>query len=112
MKVHLQPVSPTNPDCCRFSGICLLKSHYSVYGIEQFQRLCDSLAGALVVTWDVTLERRIRELCAQAVAARDAHELQPILSELNDSLREHTQRLKSMFDEYPFSPRNINKPAA
>jgi hypothetical protein len=64
------------------------------------------------MAWDVTLERRIRELCAQAVAARDVQELQPILSELNDSLREHAQRLKGMFDEYPFSPRNLNKPAA
>jgi hypothetical protein len=68
--------------------------------------------GACVVTWDVTLERRIRELCTQAVAARDAQELQPILSELNDSLREHAKRLKRMFDEYRFSPRDSNKPAA
>jgi hypothetical protein len=64
------------------------------------------------VTWDVTLERRIRELCAQAVPARDAQELQPILSELNHSLREHAKQLKSMFDQYPFSPRDTNKPAA
>jgi hypothetical protein len=70
------------------------------------------LPGGCVVTWDVTLERRIRELCSQAIAARDAQELQPILSELNHSLREHAKRLKSMFDDYPFSPRDTNKPAA
>jgi hypothetical protein len=64
------------------------------------------------VTWDVTLERRIRELCAQAVAAQDTRELQPILSELNDSLRKHAERLKNIVAQYPFSPVDTNKPVA
>ncbi len=53
--------------------------------------------------FDVTLERRIRELCAQAVAARDTDEFQPILRELQDALRQHVGRIKSMVAEYPFS---------
>jgi hypothetical protein len=64
------------------------------------------------VTWDITLERRVRELCAQAVAAPDAHELQPILSELRDALREHAERLQGMIADYPFSPVDLKKPAA
>jgi hypothetical protein len=55
------------------------------------------------VTFDVTLEQRIRELCAQAVAAQDTAELQPILAELRHALREHLEQLKSMVTEYPFS---------
>lgn len=62
--------------------------------------------------FDVTLERRIRELCAQAIAARDADELRPILSELNDMLRGHAERLKSLVAEYPFLAVKIDKPAA
>lgn len=59
--------------------------------------------------YDVTLERRIRELCAQAVAARDTDEVQPILSELREALREHVEQLKRMVAEYPFSPVDIDK---
>ena len=55
-----------------------------------------------VVAFDVTLERRIRELCAQAIAARDTDEFQPVLSELREALRTHTEQLKSMVEEYPF----------
>jgi hypothetical protein len=55
------------------------------------------------VPFDVTLERRIRELCAQAVAARDTDEFQPILRELQEALRQHVGRMKSMVAEYPFS---------
>ena len=62
--------------------------------------------------FDVTLERRIRELCAQAVAARDVDELRPILSELNEVLRGHADRLKSLVAEYPFLAVKIDKPAA
>jgi hypothetical protein len=61
------------------------------------------------VTFDVTLERRIRELCAQAVAARETDEFQPILSELREALRQHAQRLKSLVAEYPFSAVDIDK---
>ncbi len=62
--------------------------------------------------FDVTLERRIRELCSQAVAARDADELRPILSELNQVLRGHADRLKSLVADYPFLAVKIDKPAA
>lgn len=62
--------------------------------------------------FDVTLERRIRELCAQAIAARDVDELRPILSELNEVLRGHADRLKSLVAEYPFLAVKIDKPAA
>jgi hypothetical protein len=61
------------------------------------------------LTFDVTLERRIRELCAQAVAARDTDEFRPILSELREALREHAGRLKNMVAEYPFSAIDIDK---
>jgi DNA-binding transcriptional regulator YbjK len=67
---------------------------YGVYGIElspgprynqvQIDERC-------FVTFDVTLEQRIRELCAQAVAAQDTAELQPILAELRHALREHLE---------------------
>jgi hypothetical protein len=61
------------------------------------------------VTFDVTLERRIRELCAQAVAAGDTDDFQPILAELREALREHAGRLKGMVAEYPFSAIDIDK---
>jgi hypothetical protein len=64
------------------------------------------------MTWDVTLERRVRELCAQAIAARDTDQLQPILSDLRHTLREHAERLKTLIAEYPFSPTDLKKPAA
>jgi hypothetical protein len=64
------------------------------------------------MAFDVTLERRIRELCAQAVATGDVAELQPILSELNQVLRGHAERLKSLVAEYPFLAVKIDKPAA
>ena len=64
------------------------------------------------MAFDVTLERRVRELCAQAVAARDIAELQPVLSELNEVLRGHAQRLKSLVAEYPFLAVKVDKPAA
>jgi hypothetical protein len=41
------------------------------------------------------LEDRIRDLCAQAVAAGSG-ELNPILSDLKAALHEHTQRLRTM----------------
>jgi hypothetical protein len=55
------------------------------------------------VAFDITLEYRIRELCAQAVAAQDTDELQPVLAELRHALREHLEQLRSMVAEYPFS---------
>jgi hypothetical protein len=64
------------------------------------------------VSYDVTLERRIRELCAEAVAARDSDEVHPILSELRDALRQHAEQLKSMVAEYPFSPVDVDNVVA
>ena len=61
---------------------------------------------------DVTLERRIRELCVQAVATQDANELQSIISELQGALREHSDLLKIMLSEYPFLVRDLSEPAA
>jgi hypothetical protein len=61
-----------------------------------------------VLLYDVTLERRIRELCAQAVAARDTDDVQPILAELREALRKHVEQLKGMVAEYPFSPVDID----
>ena len=60
------------------------------------------------MSYDVTLERRIRELCAQAVAVRDTDDIYPILSELQDALRQHTEQLKGMVAEYPFAPVDID----
>ena len=61
------------------------------------------------MAYDVTLQRRIRELCAQAIAAQDSEECQPILSELRQLLRQHMDQLQSMVIEYPFSPTDIAK---
>ena len=63
------------------------------------------------MAYDVTLQRRIRELCAQAIAARDSEKCQPILSELQQLLRQHMEQLQSMVTEYPFSPVDIAKAA-
>lgn len=65
-----------------------------------------------VVALDVTLERRIRELCAQAVAAQDADELQSIISELQGALHKHSDLLTIMLSEYPFLVRDLNEHAA
>ena len=64
-----------------------------------------------MMPYDVTLERRIRELCAQAVATKDAVQLQTILTELRDALRQHTEQLKDLVGDYPFSP-DIGKSVA
>ena len=60
----------------------------------------------------VTLERRIRELCAQAVAVEDPEALRPIMNELKNSLHEQNQELKLMVGEYPFLLDDLGKPAA
>jgi uncharacterized coiled-coil protein SlyX len=67
--------------------------------------------GRYVMSYDVTLERRIRELCAQAVATKDAAQLQTILTELRDALRQHTEQLKDLVGDYPFAP-DIGKSVA
>ena len=51
----------------------------------------------------MTSEDRIRELCAQAVAATDDEALNTILPQLKDALHEHLKNLRLMVaTEYPF----------
>lgn len=64
------------------------------------------------MAFDPTLERRIRELCAQAIAAEDTEELRPVLSELREALRQHVEQLKNMIDEYPFARVDVGDSAA
>jgi hypothetical protein len=59
----------------------------------------------------VTLDRRIRELCAQAVASQNLDEVRPILSELRNALHEHNDELKLIIAEYPFLLADLAKPA-
>ena len=40
------------------------------------------------------LDDRIRELCAEAVAAKSSHKARQILGELQAALRQYTQRLR------------------
>ena len=60
----------------------------------------------------MSLDRRIRDLCSQAVAAKDADALRPIMDELRDALREHNEDLQRILAEYPFLLDDIGKPAA
>jgi hypothetical protein len=46
-----------------------------------------------------TLEDKIRELCAKAVAAKDSDQLSPILSELRAALYEQDQLAKVLIAE-------------
>jgi len=67
------------------------------------------------VTWVrvvVTLDRRIRELCAEAIAMKDADALRPIMHELRDALHQHNDELKHIIAEYPFLLADLVKPAA
>jgi hypothetical protein len=41
------------------------------------------------------LEDRIRELCAEAVAATSSHKARPILVELQSAIRQYTRRLRA-----------------
>jgi hypothetical protein len=50
----------------------------------------------------VTLGRRIHELCIQAINAKDANDLRPIISELRDTLHEHNDDLRLILAQYPF----------
>ena len=47
----------------------------------------------------VSLEDRIRELCAKAVETKDSDELSPILSELRAALHEQHTRAKELIAE-------------
>jgi len=60
----------------------------------------------------VTLERRIRELCAQALATQDADALRPLMDELRGALHVHNQELKRAVAEYPFLLDDLTKLAA
>ena len=64
------------------------------------------------MAYDVTLARRIRELCAQAVAVQDPEQIQSILSELRQALRQHVEQLQTMVIEYPFSPADVDDVAS
>ena len=64
------------------------------------------------MAYDVTLARRIRELCAQAIAARDSEEFRPVLSELRQALRQHVEQLQTMVIEYPFSAADVDNVAS
>jgi hypothetical protein len=44
------------------------------------------------------LDERIRELCAKVIAAKGA-DLEPAIAELNNALREHSQKLREMAAE-------------
>jgi hypothetical protein len=46
-----------------------------------------------------TLEDKILELCAKAVAAKDSEQLSPILSDLRDALHEQDQLAKVLMAE-------------
>ena len=59
----------------------------------------------------VTLDRRIRQLCGQAVATRDPDVLRRVMKELRKSLREHSEELELMVGEYPFSLDDLGKSA-
>jgi hypothetical protein len=60
----------------------------------------------------VSLDRRIRELCAQAVAEKDEAVLRSIMAELRAALREHNEDLKLIVADYPFLLADLVKPAA
>jgi hypothetical protein len=51
--------------------------------------------------WEVATLRQdehIRKLCAKVIAANDA-ELEPAIAELNNALREHSQKLRELAAE-------------
>jgi len=61
---------------------------------------------------DVTLERRIQELCAEAVTAENADALTPTMNELRNLLQEHNEELELMLVDYPFLLDDLGKRAA
>jgi hypothetical protein len=58
------------------------------------------------------LERRIRELFAQAVKTQDADALESITKERRHALHEHSDELKRAVAEYPFLLDDLTRPAA
>jgi hypothetical protein len=55
-----------------------------------------------------TLEDKIRELCAKAVAAKDSEQLSPILSELRDVLHEQLAKVLIAERTHMLNP-NVNR---
>jgi hypothetical protein len=49
----------------------------------------------------VATDKRIRELCARAVAAKDPNELERAILELQIALHVHSEKLKLMVRKYP-----------
>lgn len=47
------------------------------------------------------LEDKIRGLCARAINAEGEEDLKPLLSELRDALRQHVERIRKRFADYP-----------
>lgn len=62
-----------------------------------------SYAGDIPRNHFVTAEDKIRELCAQVLAAQDDETANRILPELRDALHAHCERLRlKVAAEYPF----------
>jgi hypothetical protein len=60
---------------------------------------------------DITLQRRIRELSAEATATNDADELVCILGELRDALRQQVEQVRNLVVAgYPFAPQSRRSP--
>jgi hypothetical protein len=81
---------------------------YGQSGMAAFPRSChvDDMGRV------VTLERRIRQLSTQAVAAKEPDALRLIMNELKNLLHEQNEELKLMVAEYPFLLDDLSKPAA
>jgi hypothetical protein len=58
----------------------------------------------------VSLEDRIRELCAKAVETKDSDQLSPILSELRAALHEQNARARGMIAERARQTISHNEP--
>lgn len=56
------------------------------------------------------LEDKIRGLCARAIRAEKEEELRPLLSELRDALRQHVERIRTRFSDFPLPiERRVNE---
>ena len=55
------------------------------------------------------MEDRIRSLCEQLTAEKDAKKLQPMLVELRDTLHQHIARMRDRLAEYPLSVERRNR---
>jgi hypothetical protein len=48
------------------------------------------------------MEDRIRNLCSQLLATKKDEEIEPLLVELREALRQHIERLRRRLGSYPF----------